>query len=141
MVESTTRSTYNAIDPNHVIDADGRHWLSFGSFWSGLKLIELDPATGKPKVGAKVKGIAGRDPPGAIEAPFIFRRGDYYYLIAAYDFCCRGVDSSYYPASSGAGMERRWLAGGGLNSCQLSEEMAGLDMIKTATGWRYGRYF
>jgi arabinan endo-1,5-alpha-L-arabinosidase len=96
VVESTTRNTYNAIDPNHVIDADGRHWLSFGSFWSGLKLIELDPMTGKPKAGAKVKGIAGRDPPGAIEAPFIFRRGDYYYLIAAYDFCCRGVDSSYY---------------------------------------------
>lgn len=96
VIRSREGDRYNAIDPNHVVDADGRHWLSFGSFWSGLQLVELDPATGKPKKGAKVRRIAGRRPPGAIEAPFIFRRGGWYYLVAAYDFCCRGVDSSYY---------------------------------------------
>ncbi len=96
VVRSREGDHYNAIDPSHVVDADGRHWLSFGSFWSGLQLVELDPATGKPKKAAKIKRIAGRSQPGAIEAPFIFRRGDWYYLVAAYDFCCRGVDSSYY---------------------------------------------
>jgi len=96
VIRSREGDRYNAIDPSHVVDADGRHWLTFGSFWSGLQLVELDPATGKPKKGSGVKRIAGRDKPGAIEAPFIFRRGDWYYLVAAYDFCCRGVDSSYY---------------------------------------------
>jgi arabinan endo-1,5-alpha-L-arabinosidase len=94
---SSKENDYNAIDPNHVIDADGRHWLSFGSFWTGLKLIELDPATGKPKYPkAEPKSIARRRSPSAIEAPFITRRGEYYYLFASYDFCCRGVDSTYY---------------------------------------------
>ena len=96
VIQSTKWDDYNAIDPNHVIDKDGRHWLAFGSFWSGLKLIELDPTTNKPKTGAKVLPLAARDRPDAIEAPFIFRHGNFYYLLASYDFCCRGADSSYY---------------------------------------------
>lgn len=32
---------------------------------------------------------------GAIEAPFLFHRGDYYYLFASWDRCCRGVNSTY----------------------------------------------
>lgn len=32
---------------------------------------------------------------GAIEAPFIYRHGDVYYLFASWDRCCRGVDSTY----------------------------------------------
>jgi len=96
VIRSREGDRYNAIDPSHVVDAEGRRWLSFGSFWSGLQLVELDSETGKPKKGAKIRRIAGRSAPGAIEAPFIFRRGGWYYLVAAYDFCCRGVDSSYY---------------------------------------------
>lgn len=97
IVGSVQTDTYNAIDPNHVIAADGRHWLSFGSFWSGLKIIELDPATGKlKKANALPRTIAGRKNPGAIEAPVIIRKGDYYYLFASFDFCCRGANSTYY---------------------------------------------
>src|SRR3546814_10041280 len=29
-------------------------------------------------------------------APFIIRRGDFHYLFASFDFCCRGADSTYY---------------------------------------------
>lgn len=97
VIGSVKADTYNAIDPNHVIAADGRHWLSFGSFWSGLKLIELDPATGKlKKANALPRSIAGRKDPSAIEAPVIIRRGEYYYLFASFDFCCRGANSTYY---------------------------------------------
>lgn len=87
---------FNAIDPNLVAGADGRYWLSFGSFWGGLKIIEIDPATGKLKAGAALKGIAARSRPGAVEAPFIIHREGYYYLFASFDLCCRGAESTYY---------------------------------------------
>ena len=31
----------------------------------------------------------------AIEAPFIIRRGKYYYLFVSFDYCCRGQNSTY----------------------------------------------
>jgi arabinan endo-1,5-alpha-L-arabinosidase len=31
----------------------------------------------------------------SVEAPFIIRKGDYYYLFVSFDFCCRGVESTY----------------------------------------------
>ena len=39
---------YNTIDPGITLDRDGKLWMVFGSYWSGIKLIELDPKTGKP---------------------------------------------------------------------------------------------
>lgn len=93
--ESGPADDYNAIDPNILEDAEGRQWMSFGSFWSGIKLVELDPATGRVLEGAELISIARRPTPGAIEAPFIVRHGDFYYLFAAFDSCCRGVNSTY----------------------------------------------
>ena len=37
---------FNAIDPNLVFDEQGHAWLSFGSFWSGIKMRRIDPKTG-----------------------------------------------------------------------------------------------
>jgi arabinan endo-1,5-alpha-L-arabinosidase len=98
VVGSTVHDDFNAIDANLVVDAQGNHWLALGSFWTGLKLVALDPATGKPKEEKpKFLSIARRPiPPDAIEGAFIIRKGDWYYLFASYDFCCRGVDSTYY---------------------------------------------
>ena len=38
---------FNAIDPFRIDTSDGRAYLAFGSFWSGIKLSELNPETGK----------------------------------------------------------------------------------------------
>lgn len=35
------RDLWNAIDPNVVIDEDGTPWMTFGSFWTGIKLVKL----------------------------------------------------------------------------------------------------
>jgi arabinan endo-1,5-alpha-L-arabinosidase len=98
--ESKPGDDFNAIDPNHVVDRDGKHWLAFGSFWGGLKLIQLDPATGKPLPGAPITTLAKRptdDPMSdAIEASFIYERNGFYYLFCSFDFCCRGENSNYY---------------------------------------------
>ncbi|MEN7535564.1 arabinan endo-1,5-alpha-L-arabinosidase [Aurantiacibacter flavus] len=97
VITSAVGDDYNAIDPNLVVDREGRAWLSFGSFWGGLMLVELDPESGLPKEGAQVTNIARRpqDPENAIEAPFIFEREGWYYLLASFDRCCRGADSTY----------------------------------------------
>ncbi|MGI5272365.1 RICIN domain-containing protein [Nonomuraea sp. CA-218870] len=93
VIESRTSDDYNAIDPNLVVDDQGRWWLSFGSFWSGIKMVRLDPATGK-RLDSTVRAIAGRGG-GAIEAPTVYRHGGYYYLLVSFDACCRGAASTY----------------------------------------------
>jgi arabinan endo-1,5-alpha-L-arabinosidase len=97
VLRTTNSDDYNAIDPNLVVDDTG-WWLSFGSFWSGLKLVELDAGTGLP-VGKHPRhyNLATRplEVEGAIEAPYIVRHGGYYYLFAAFDLCCRGTSSTY----------------------------------------------
>nr|WP_241557279.1 arabinan endo-1,5-alpha-L-arabinosidase [Croceibacterium ferulae] len=101
VVQSTPESDFNAIDPNFIQDREGNHWLSLGSFWTGLKLFRLDPATGKPADAAATPISIARRPapaggPAPVEAPFIIDHGGYYWLIASYDYCCKGVNSTYY---------------------------------------------
>ncbi|RKF17647.1 arabinan endo-1,5-alpha-L-arabinosidase [Altericroceibacterium spongiae] len=95
IISSSPDDDFNAIDPNLLVDETGRHWLTFGSFWSGIKLIELDPATGLVLPDAPLHALARRGGEGAIEAPFLFHHDHYYYLFASFDRCCRGVKSSY----------------------------------------------
>lgn len=89
---STSTDDWNAIDPNAIVDQDGQRWLSFGSFWSGLKMIKLD-ADGA-REGTDFYSLATRENT-AVEAPFIVHHGGYYYLFESVDFCCQGVASTY----------------------------------------------
>lgn len=93
VVESQTSDEFNAIDPSLIVDDQGRWWLAFGSFWSGIKMISLDPSTGL-RQGNSQLSIAGRGG-GAIEAPTLHQRGGYYYLYVSFDRCCQGADSTY----------------------------------------------
>ncbi|MET7875309.1 arabinan endo-1,5-alpha-L-arabinosidase [Micromonospora profundi] len=93
VIETRTSDNFNAIDPNLFVDSDGRWWLSFGSFWSGIKLIALNPATGK-RADNTIHSISGRGG-GAIEAPVIVKRGSYYYQWVSFDRCCQGASSTY----------------------------------------------
>jgi arabinan endo-1,5-alpha-L-arabinosidase len=93
VIRSVREDRFNAIDPAIFLDADGRLWMSFGSFWSGLKLFELDPKTGKRITpDSPLHAIAYKR---EIEAPFLHRRGAFYYLFVNHDVCCRGVNSTY----------------------------------------------
>ncbi|GAB3985626.1 family 43 glycosylhydrolase [Plantactinospora veratri] len=93
VMRSSGTDTFNAIDPDVVFDADGQPWLSFGSFWDGLRIRRLDRSTGMPADGT-LHHIASRGG-ASIEGPAIVRRGGYYYLFASLDFCCRGVNADY----------------------------------------------
>jgi arabinan endo-1,5-alpha-L-arabinosidase len=93
VIQSASTDSFNAIDPHLLIDSDGRHWMSFGSFWSGIQLVELDPETGKiHQLNSKVRQIAWNK---TIEAPAILKHGSYYYAFVNWGHCCRGVDSTY----------------------------------------------
>ena len=95
VIESFENTGWNAIDPNLVVDAQGRWWLSLGSFWSGIKMIALNPGTGK-RVDNQLISLAARpDAGGALEAPYITRNGGYYYLWVSFDRCCQGAASTY----------------------------------------------
>jgi arabinan endo-1,5-alpha-L-arabinosidase len=98
VLQSTKSNDYNCIDPNLIVDADGVPWLAFGSFWTGIKMRRLDFATGKPSSDDEtLYSLAQRpSPPDAVEAPFIIRKGDFYYLFVSFDFCCRGAESTYH---------------------------------------------
>lgn len=102
VVESFAGGTYNVIDANFVVDFAGNHWLAFGSYWSGIKLVQLDKATGKPMRDAKLHDIAYRPAPSGgdnpVEGAFILPRGGWYYLFASYDYCCKKEQSNYYVA-------------------------------------------
>jgi arabinan endo-1,5-alpha-L-arabinosidase len=44
---SRKEDDFNAIDPNIFFDAQGHAWMSFGSFWSGIKMLRIDAKSGK----------------------------------------------------------------------------------------------
>jgi arabinan endo-1,5-alpha-L-arabinosidase len=93
VIESNTSDNFNAIDPNLYVDPSGNWWLSLGSFWTGIKQIQLNASTGK-RLNTTIRSLAGRGG-GAIEAPFLFRHGSYYYLFVSFDLCCKGASSTY----------------------------------------------
>jgi len=99
------RDMWNAIDPNLIFDENNTPWLSFGSFWEGLKLVKLSKdlkSVAKPEEWHTLARrerdfkIPDNDPGnGALEAPFIFKKNGYYYLFLSWDLCCRGKESTY----------------------------------------------
>jgi arabinan endo-1,5-alpha-L-arabinosidase len=98
VIESEVGSPYNAIDPAVFVDDNtGRMWMTFGSFWNGIYITELDPQTGKPSPGARTVNIAKNpaSPGNPIEAPFLTQHDDFYYLFVNWDLCCRGLNSTY----------------------------------------------
>lgn len=99
------RDMWNAIDPNLVVDSSQTPWLAFGSFWEGIKLVKLQKdllAVAEPEewytIARRPRDFsipdtaAGND---AIEAPFLFKKGKYYYLFVSWDYCCRAEKSNY----------------------------------------------
>ncbi|TAL00993.1 MAG: arabinan endo-1,5-alpha-L-arabinosidase [Verrucomicrobia bacterium] len=93
VVRTTTNSNHNAIDPSVMQDRDGRLWLAFGSYWTGIKLIELDPATGlRIATNSPMYSLASHE---SIEAACLHQRGNFYYLFVNWGQCCRGTNSTY----------------------------------------------
>ncbi len=108
------KTNWNAIDPNIITDKKGNAWMSFGSFWDGIKLVKLTKnrleikgdSINLPTIASRKNESSLNNPPSvddnpkdaggnAIEAPFIFYKKGYYYLFVSIDYCCKGVKSTY----------------------------------------------
>ncbi len=90
------KDDFNAIDASVITDEKGQRWLVFGSFWSGIKLAQLNNQTGKLlESQPKLYSLACRPHRHSIEAADIIFRNGYYYLFVSFDQCCKGTASTY----------------------------------------------
>ena len=81
----------DAIDPGMLLDpTTGRLWVSYGTYFGTIRLIELDPKTGFRVSGNKEKDIAID-----CEASDLIYRDGWYYLLGTHGTCCDGVNSTY----------------------------------------------
>ncbi len=82
----------NAIDPGVLLDpTTKRLWLTYGSYFGYIRLVELDPKTGKRLNPAeKPRNIAING-----EASIMIYHDGWYYLLLTHGSCCRGADSGY----------------------------------------------
>jgi arabinan endo-1,5-alpha-L-arabinosidase len=81
----------DAIDPGLLLDpTDGRLWCTYGTYWGNIRLVELDPNTGKRVEGNKALDIAID-----CEATTLIYRDGWYYLLGTHGTCCDGANSTY----------------------------------------------
>ena len=95
VVYSDSNDDINAIDAGLFMDSDGRAYLTYGSWFGGIGVIEIDPVSGKVKSGASLHKIAGGGHTDW-EAPYLIKEGSYYYIFINRGSCCNGVNSTYY---------------------------------------------
>lgn len=79
----------DAIDPAFLL-AEGRLWLSYGTYFGVIRMIELDPKTAERLPGSQPVDIAID-----MEATALMHRDGWYYLFGTHGTCCDGPNSSY----------------------------------------------
>ena len=100
VVKTNSGSPVNAIDANLVVDEKtGEHYMAYGSFWGGIKLLKLDPETGLAadkteaedgRTADTALGVTVACRPkwcdGGVEGAYIRYNPDtgYYYLFVSY---------------------------------------------------------
>jgi len=81
----------DAIDSAFLLDpTDGRLWLTYGTYFGFIRIVELDPKTGKRIPGNKPLNIAID-----MEATAMMYRDGWYYLLGTHGTCCDGANSTY----------------------------------------------
>lgn len=91
VLASSPADDFNALDPAILVDSDGSVWLTYGSYWTGIKQRQIDPQTGKLLTSNPARyDLATRPgvPNNPIEGASLVRHGKYYYLFVSVDYCC-----------------------------------------------------
>ena len=100
------RDQWQAIDATVIVDDANTPWFIFGSFWDGIKAVKMTNDMSKFSHPEEWHTIARRPTSqkpynygledSQIEGAFVYKHGEYYYLFASFDMCCRGVNSNYH---------------------------------------------
>ncbi len=91
VLESKSGDDFNALDPSILVDTDRTVWLTYGSYFGGIKQRQVNPATGKLLASNPTRyDLANRPgvPHNPIEGASILHHGGYYYLFVSVDYCC-----------------------------------------------------
>ena len=80
----------DAIDIGFLMDDSGRLFCTFGTYFGNIRMVELDPATGGRKEGARDYDVAID-----CEASSMMYRDGWYYLLGTHGTCCDGANSTY----------------------------------------------
>jgi arabinan endo-1,5-alpha-L-arabinosidase len=92
VISTTASSGVNAIDPAIFSDASNNLWLTYGSYFGGIRITQLDATTGKVLNASNQFAVAN----GGVEAPYVSYNNGYYYLFINRGTCCQGASSTYY---------------------------------------------
>jgi len=79
----------DAIDPAFLY-AKGHFWLSYGTYFGFIRIVELDPKTGLRVPGNKPVNVSID-----MEGTAMMYRDGWYYLLGTHGTCCDGANSSY----------------------------------------------
>lgn len=91
VAESLDDEDCDAIDAGLLLDpVTGRLWLSYGTYFGFIRLVELDPATGR-----RVEGNEPVDIAIDCEATDLIYCDGWYYLLGTHGTCCDGANSTY----------------------------------------------
>lgn len=90
VTRTTNSNNYNAIDADVVVTPNGEFWMTYGS-WNagGIRLIKLDPKTGKQASDDKNNYMIATRGGTGIEGPSLIEHGGQYFLFTAWDVCCK----------------------------------------------------
>jgi arabinan endo-1,5-alpha-L-arabinosidase len=81
----------DAIDPAFLLDpTTGRLWLTYGTYFGFIRIVELDPATAKRRPDSPAVNIAID-----CEATAMMYRDGWYYLLGTHGTCCDSANSTY----------------------------------------------
>jgi len=79
----------DAIDPSFLY-VDGHLWISYGTYFGSICVLELDPKTGKALPISKPVDVAID-----MEATDLIYKEGWYYLLGTHGTCCDGANSTY----------------------------------------------
>jgi len=81
----------DAIDPGFLLDpTSGRLWVTYGTYFGFIRIVELDP-----KKGHRVEGNQPANIAIDCEATDPIYRDGWYYLFGTHGTCCDGPNSTY----------------------------------------------
>ena len=81
----------DAIDASILLDpTNGRMWITYGTYFGFIRIVEVDPKTGK-----RVEGNEPVDIAIDCEATDLIYKDGWYYLLGTHGTCCDGTNSTY----------------------------------------------